>query len=114
LAAAAALLRPKGEVLVFWDCYRPHDVQVRMFEAVPDPNWVARPGPDSRSHAAGRSGDATLANAGRPAGHSPGRSGTPAVPSTWAPTSTTSLRGYSPSRPTVSARVPRPTVRDCA
>src|SRR5437899_11839406 len=32
LAAAAAALRPKGEVLQFWDCYRPHDVQVRMFE----------------------------------------------------------------------------------
>ncbi len=43
LAAAAEALRP--EVLVFWDCYRPHAVQVRMFEAVPDPDWVARPGP---------------------------------------------------------------------
>jgi D-alanyl-D-alanine dipeptidase len=30
LAAAAAALRAGGEVLVFWDCYRPHDVQVRM------------------------------------------------------------------------------------
>jgi zinc D-Ala-D-Ala dipeptidase len=62
LAAAAAVLRPKGERLVFWDCYRPHDVQVRMFEAVPDPNWVARPGPYSRSHEAGRSVDVTIAN----------------------------------------------------
>jgi D-alanyl-D-alanine dipeptidase len=63
LAAAAAALRPSGEVLVFWDCYRPHDVQVRMFEAVPDPNWVARPGPYARSHEAGRSVDVTIANA---------------------------------------------------
>jgi D-alanyl-D-alanine dipeptidase len=63
LAAAAAVLRPKGEVLVFWDCYRPHDVQVRMFEAVPDPNWVARPGPYARSHEAGRSVDVTIATA---------------------------------------------------
>jgi zinc D-Ala-D-Ala dipeptidase len=62
LAAAAAALRPGGEVLVFWDCYRPHDVQVRMFEAVPDPNWVARPGPYARSHEAGRSVDVTIAN----------------------------------------------------
>lgn len=62
LAAAAAVLRPRGEVLVFWDCYRPHDVQVRMFEAVPDPNWVARPGPYARSHEAGRSVDVTIAN----------------------------------------------------
>jgi zinc D-Ala-D-Ala dipeptidase len=63
LAAAAAVLRPRGEVLAFWDCYRPHDVQVRMFAAVPDPNWVARPGPYARSHEAGRSVDVTIANA---------------------------------------------------
>lgn len=62
LAAAAAVLRPRGEVLAFWDCYRPHDVQVRMFEAVPDPNWVARPGPYARSHEAGRSVDVTIAD----------------------------------------------------
>ena len=43
VAAAAGALRP--DVLVFWDCYRPHDVQVRMWEAVPNPDWVARPGP---------------------------------------------------------------------
>ena len=66
LAAAAAVLRSTGEALVFWDCYRPHDVQVRMFEAVPDPNWVARPGPYARSHEAGRSVDVTIANADGP------------------------------------------------
>ena len=66
LAAAAAVLRPGGEVLVFWDCYRPHDVQVRMFDAVPNPNWVAAPGPYSRSHEAGRSVDVTIANAAGP------------------------------------------------
>jgi D-alanyl-D-alanine dipeptidase len=66
LAAAAAVLRPAGEVLVFWDCYRPHDVQVRMFDAVPDPNWVARPGPYSRSHETGRSVDVTIANGAGP------------------------------------------------
>jgi zinc D-Ala-D-Ala dipeptidase len=64
LAAAADALRPTGEVLVFWDCYRPHEVQVKMFEAVPDPDWVARPGPYSRSHEAGRSVDVTLAEGG--------------------------------------------------
>ena len=61
LAAAAAALRP--DVLTFWDCYRPHDVQVQMFEAVSDPGWVARPGPYSRSHEAGRSVDVTIAGA---------------------------------------------------
>ncbi len=61
IAAAAGALRPK--VLVFWDCYRPHDVQVRMWEAVPNPDWVARPGPYARSHEAGRSVDVTVADA---------------------------------------------------
>jgi D-alanyl-D-alanine dipeptidase len=64
LAQAADALRKGGDVLVFWDCYRPHDVQVRMFEAVPDPNWVARPGPYARSHEAGLSVDVTLARDG--------------------------------------------------
>ena len=66
LAAAADVLRRTGEVLVFWDCYRPHDVQVRMFDAVPNPAWVAKPGPYSRSHEAGRSVDVTVAKGGQP------------------------------------------------
>ncbi|OFB42725.1 D-alanyl-D-alanine dipeptidase [Mycolicibacterium sp. (ex Dasyatis americana)] len=61
LATAAAVLRP--DKLVFWDCYRPHEVQVRMFEVVSNPNWVARPGPYARSHEAGRSVDVTIAGA---------------------------------------------------
>ncbi|CRZ18957.1 M15 family metallopeptidase [Mycolicibacterium neworleansense] len=61
LAAAAAALRP--DRLVFWDCYRPHEVQVSMFEVVPNPNWVARPGAYARSHEAGRSVDVTIAGA---------------------------------------------------
>jgi zinc D-Ala-D-Ala dipeptidase len=63
LTAAAAALRQTGEVLVFWDCYRPHEVQVRMFDAVPNPAWVARPGQYARSHEAGRSVDVTIAGA---------------------------------------------------
>lgn len=62
LAAAAAALRP--DRLVFWDCYRPHEVQVRMFEVVPNPNWVARPSAYARSHEAGRSVDVTIAGRG--------------------------------------------------
>jgi D-alanyl-D-alanine dipeptidase len=61
LTKASAALRAEGAVLVFWDCYRPHDVQVRMFEAVPNPAWVAKPGPFARSHEAGRSVDVTIA-----------------------------------------------------
>jgi zinc D-Ala-D-Ala dipeptidase len=63
LAKAAEVFRAKGEKLVFWDCYRPHAVQVEMFNAVPDPNWVARPGTSARSHESGRSVDVTLADA---------------------------------------------------
>ena len=66
LATAAAALRAQGSTLVFWDCYRPHAVQVRMFDVVPNPAWVAKPGPYSRSHETGRSVDVTLAEAGRP------------------------------------------------
>jgi len=65
LATAAAELRRQGYSLVFWDCYRPHEVQVRMFEAVPDPAWVARPGAYARSHESARSVDVTLAAGGR-------------------------------------------------
>jgi D-alanyl-D-alanine dipeptidase len=65
LTAAAAQLRAQGYRLVFWDCYRPHDVQVRMFTAVPDPAWVAKPGDYARSHEAARSVDVTLAAGGR-------------------------------------------------
>ncbi|MEP9394477.1 M15 family metallopeptidase [Gordonia sp. VNQ95] len=61
LRAAAARLRTSGETLVFWDCYRPHSVQVTMFQEVPNPAWVAAPGPYSRSHESGRSVDVTLA-----------------------------------------------------
>jgi D-alanyl-D-alanine dipeptidase len=64
LAAAARQLRSAGYVLVFWDCYRPHAVQVHMFQIVPDPDWVARPGPFATSHEAARSVDVTVAHAG--------------------------------------------------
>ena len=64
LSTAAAILRGEGFTLVFWDCYRPHEVQVRMFQAVPDPAWVARPGEYARSHESGRSVDVTLARGG--------------------------------------------------
>lgn len=66
LVTAAARLRDADAVLVFWDCYRPHETQVRMFEAVPDPGWVARPGDFARSHEAGRSVDVTFVRNGGP------------------------------------------------
>ena len=61
LRIAAQRLRQRGFVLVFWDCYRPHHVQVRMYEDTPNPAWVAQPGPYATSHEAARSVDVTLA-----------------------------------------------------
>ena len=66
LATAASARRATGLTLVIWDCYRPHEVQVQMFEVVPDPTWVARPGEYARSHEAGRSVDVTMASDGAP------------------------------------------------
>jgi D-alanyl-D-alanine dipeptidase len=60
LAKAADTFRAQGLKMVFWDCYRPHAVQVELFDAVPDSNWVARPAASSRSHESGRSVDVTL------------------------------------------------------
>jgi zinc D-Ala-D-Ala dipeptidase len=62
LAKAAEVFGARGAKLVFWDCYRPHAVQIELFEAVPDSNWVARPGSTARSHESGRSVDVTLAD----------------------------------------------------
>jgi zinc D-Ala-D-Ala dipeptidase len=62
LATAAEVFRARGQTMVFWDCYRPHAVQVEMFADTPDPAWVAKPGPLARSHESGRSIDVTLAD----------------------------------------------------
>jgi D-alanyl-D-alanine dipeptidase len=68
LATAAETLRRQALSLVFWDCYRPHPVQVRLFQVVSNPAWVARPGAYARSHEAGRSVDVTLASTQCPSG----------------------------------------------
>ncbi|BBX46466.1 M15 family metallopeptidase [Mycobacterium cookii] len=62
LASAAKALAATGDFLVFWDCYRPHDVQVKMFNVVPNPAWVAKPGNYAKSHESGRSVDVTMGN----------------------------------------------------
>lgn len=61
LRVAADRLRREGYRLVFWDCYRPHAVQVTMYRIVPNPEWVARPGDYATSHESARSVDVTLA-----------------------------------------------------
>jgi len=66
LSKAAASLRPQGHLLVFWDCYRPHDVQVKMYNIVPNPAWVARPGQYAHSHESGLSVDVTFTGLQQP------------------------------------------------
>ena len=72
LATAADALRSQSELLVFWDGYRPHAVQVKMFEVVSNPAWVARPGPYARSHETGRSVDVTIARIQEPSAQGAG------------------------------------------
>ncbi len=60
LTRAANRLRAEGLRLVFWDCYRPHAAQVKMWQVVPNAAWVAKPGDRATSHEAGRSVDVTL------------------------------------------------------
>ena len=60
LKTAAARLADAGLRLIFWDCYRPYSVQVRMYEAVPADGWVAKPSGYSTSHVSGRSVDVGL------------------------------------------------------
>ncbi len=43
LLAANAALKPHGYRIRFFDCYRPHRVQFRMWELVPNPQYVANP-----------------------------------------------------------------------
>ncbi|MGB9303908.1 MAG: M15 family metallopeptidase [Mycobacterium sp.] len=66
LSKAAASLRAQGHLLVFWDCYRPHDVQVKMYNVVPNPAWVARPGQYAHSHESGLSVDVTFTGLQQP------------------------------------------------
>jgi D-alanyl-D-alanine dipeptidase len=40
LAVAANQPCAQANTLVFWDCYRPHDVQARTFQDVPNPNGL--------------------------------------------------------------------------
>ena len=75
LASAAKTLAATGDFLVFWDCYRPHDVQVKMFEVVPNPAWVAKPGNYAKSHESGRSVDVTLGSVNRAVSALPRRHG---------------------------------------
>ncbi len=47
LRAASDLLRKQGYRIKAWDCYRPHHVQVMMWDAFPRRGYVAPPQPGS-------------------------------------------------------------------
>lgn len=47
LKVAADLLRKQGFRIKAWDCYRPHSIQVKMWEAFPRKGYVAPPQPGS-------------------------------------------------------------------
>lgn len=57
----APLLKERGLKLVFWDCYRPLDVQKAMWKLVPDARYVADPNKGS-NHNRGIAVDVTLAD----------------------------------------------------
>ena len=62
LAKAADALRARGAKLVFWDCYRPHAVQVRDVRGGARPELGGETRDIRRSHESGRSVDVTLAD----------------------------------------------------
>ena len=62
LAAAAALAAEDGRTLIVLDAYRPLSAQARMWEALPEPGFVAPPSRGS-NHNRGAAVDVTLAGA---------------------------------------------------
>lgn len=68
LQAAQESLREQGYGLLIWDAYRPQTAQFRLWEAVPDPVFVANPYTGHSSHSNGGTVDITLVTlAGEPA-----------------------------------------------
>lgn len=61
LAAAQALLREEGYGLLIWDAFRPHSAQLTLWNAYPDPVYVANPTNGGHSaHENGGTVDITL------------------------------------------------------
>ena len=60
LAGAAAVLRQKAYRLKAWDCYRPYEVQRKMWELVPRKGFVADPNHGGSMHNRGAAVDVSL------------------------------------------------------
>lgn len=63
LAAAQAELAGQGCSLLIWDAYRPRSAQLALWEACPDPVYVANPETGNSSHSRGNTVDVTLVTA---------------------------------------------------
>ena len=60
LRAVQQTLREAGFRLLIWDAYRPAEAQFVLWEAAPDPSYVANPYIGYSSHSCGRTVDASL------------------------------------------------------
>lgn len=56
-------LREKGYLLKIWDAYRPVNAQQALWDAYPDPTYVANPNTGSSSHSRGNTVDITVVDA---------------------------------------------------
>lgn len=64
LAAAQEALAAQGYGLLIWDAFRPVEAQFRLWEACPDPTYVANPQRGFSSHSRGNTVDVTLVLSG--------------------------------------------------
>lgn len=64
LAAVQEELLKLGYSLKIWDAYRPASAQFRLWEACPDPTYVADPNKGHSNHSRGNAVDVTMVMAG--------------------------------------------------
>lgn len=63
LSAAQEILSRQGYSLLIWDAFRPVEAQFRLWDACPDPVYVANPETGASSHSRGNTVDVTSAAA---------------------------------------------------
>lgn len=63
LAAVQQILVQQGYALLLWDAYRPPEAQQRLWDACPNPTYVANPATGGSGHSRGNTVDVTLVRA---------------------------------------------------
>lgn len=63
LVAVQQALREKGYLLKMWDAFRPVEAQKALWDAYPDPAYVANPNTSHSSHSCGNTVDVTVVDA---------------------------------------------------